>query len=61
MSDLLRKRKVFLAAIAASVNENINGVNFTASITTQSYSLLSAKPETLSRALLFIAPYTNEV
>ncbi|CAB0040639.1 unnamed protein product [Trichogramma brassicae] len=60
LMELVRKRKVFLGAMAITVGDNLPGVNFTAAVSTQTYGLLQAKPEILSRALLFVAPYTNE-
>ncbi|XP_023313506.1 ionotropic receptor 93a [Trichogramma pretiosum] len=60
LMELVRKRKVFLGAMAITVGDNLPGVNFTATVSTQTYGLMQAKPEILSRALLFVAPYTNE-
>ncbi|XP_023248636.1 ionotropic receptor 93a [Copidosoma floridanum] len=59
VAELVRSRKVFLAAVALTVGEKVHEVNFTASVADQTYALLSAKPKLLSRALLFAAPFTG--
>ncbi|XP_011501036.1 PREDICTED: glutamate receptor ionotropic, delta-1, partial [Ceratosolen solmsi marchali] len=58
--ELVRSKKVFIAALAASVIEHTRGINFTAYVAVQTYALLSARPKSLSRVFLFMAPYTSE-
>lgn len=59
--ELVRTKKVFLAASAFTVTENPPGVNYTAPVATQNYALLSARPKALSRVFLFTAPFTGQV
>ncbi|KAK1122819.1 hypothetical protein K0M31_009261 [Melipona bicolor] len=59
--DLVRERKVLLAACAVTVNEQEKStVNFTVPIFVQTYSFLTSRPRQLSRALLFASPFTEE-
>ncbi|XP_058800210.1 ionotropic receptor 93a [Phymastichus coffea] len=58
--ELVRDARVFLAAAAVTIGENTRNINYTYMIAQQTYSLLSAKPKLLSRALLFMAPFTSE-
>nr|XP_033341070.1 ionotropic receptor 93a-like [Megalopta genalis] len=59
--DLVRQKKVLLAACAYTVNEDgKNAFNFTVPIYVQTYSFLTARPKQLSRALLFASPFTGE-
>nr|XP_031847480.1 ionotropic receptor 93a-like [Nomia melanderi] len=59
--ELVREKKVLLAACAYTVNEYGKGaVNFTVPIYVQTYSFLTARPRQLSRALLFASPFTKE-
>nr|QBB73018.1 ionotropic receptor [Protaetia brevitarsis] len=56
---MIRSKQVFMAAFAYTItDENKAVVNFTIPITTQPYTLLTATPKELSRALLFISPFT---
>lgn len=60
--DLVRQKKVLLAACALTVNECGNTTfNYTVPIFVQTYSFLTAKPSQLSRVLLFASPFTKEV
>lgn len=60
--DMIRKKRVLLAACAYTVNDHGRGeINFTLPIFIQTYSFLTAKPGQLSRALLFTAPFAKEV
>lgn len=60
--ELVREKKVLLAACAYTVNEYGKGaINFTVPIYVQTYSFLTARPRQLSRALLFASPFTKEV
>ncbi|XP_012281340.1 ionotropic receptor 93a [Orussus abietinus] len=59
--ELVRTQKVLLAACAYTATENRKTtINFTVPISMQTYTLLSAKPKPLSRALLFTSPYATE-
>ncbi|CAD1474571.1 unnamed protein product, partial [Heterotrigona itama] len=59
--DLVREKKVLLAACAVTVNEHQKStVNFTVPIFVQTYSFLTSRPRQLSRALLFASPFTEE-
>ncbi|KAK9295911.1 hypothetical protein QLX08_009886 [Tetragonisca angustula] len=59
--DLVREKKVLLAACAVTVNEQEKStVNFTVPIFVQTYSFLTSRPRQLSRALLFASPFTEE-
>ncbi|XP_016772034.2 ionotropic receptor 93a isoform X5 [Apis mellifera] len=59
--DLVRQKKVLLAACALTVNECGNTTfNYTVPIFVQTYSFLTAKPSQLSRVLLFASPFTKE-
>ncbi|XP_076242368.1 ionotropic receptor 93a [Calliopsis andreniformis] len=59
--DLVREKKVLLAACAYTVNEYGKGaINFTVPIFVQTYSFLTSRPKQLSRALLFASPFTKE-
>ncbi|XP_020712212.2 ionotropic receptor 93a [Athalia rosae] len=59
--DLVRLKKVLLAACAATISESRKTVlNFTRPVSIQTYSLLTSRPRHLSRALLFMSPYTKE-
>lgn len=60
--DMIREKKVLLAACAYTVNDRgREAINFTLPIFIQTYSFLTAKPGQLSRALLFTAPFAKEV
>ncbi|XP_076295813.1 ionotropic receptor 93a [Lasioglossum baleicum] len=59
--ELVRQKKVLLAAVAYTVNEDgKNAINFTVPIYVQTYSFLTARPRQLSRALLFASPFTEQ-
>ncbi|XP_072742853.1 ionotropic receptor 93a isoform X1 [Anoplolepis gracilipes] len=59
--NMVTENKVFLAACAYTVNNRGKGdINFTLPIFMQTYSFLTAKPNQLSRALLFTAPFAKE-
>ncbi|XP_025158343.1 ionotropic receptor 93a-like [Harpegnathos saltator] len=59
--DMIHTKKVLLAACAYTVNDRGRGkINFTIPIFIQTYSFLTAKPNQLSRALLFTAPFAKE-
>ncbi|XP_076651173.1 ionotropic receptor 93a [Halictus rubicundus] len=59
--ELVRQKKVLLAACAYTVNEDSkNAINFTVPIYVQTYSFLTARPRQLSRALLFASPFTEQ-
>lgn len=54
--------QVFLAAGAFTVTEKRKAlVNFTVPISIQTTTLLSARPGEMSRALIFMAPFTYDV
>ncbi|KAJ8957248.1 hypothetical protein NQ318_007812 [Aromia moschata] len=59
--NMIRNKTVALAACAITVSEeNKQLVNFTSPITTQTYTFLVSRPKELSRALLFISPFTGD-
>lgn len=59
---MIRSKQAFMAAFAYTITEeNKAVVNFTIPITTQPYTILTARPKELSRALLFISPFTYSV
>ncbi|XP_022920713.2 ionotropic receptor 93a isoform X1 [Onthophagus taurus] len=58
--NLVRTRKVLMAASAFTISEKTKTlVNFTLPISTQTYTILAARPKELSRALLFMSPFTQ--
>lgn len=60
--DMVKNRRVAFGACAVTVTEELKHfINFTIPISTQTYSLLVARPKELSRALLFISPFTGDV
>lgn len=60
--DLVKNKSAALGACAFSItNEGKRFINFTAPISTQSYAFLVARPRELSRALLFMSPFTFNV
>ncbi|PSN38342.1 Ionotropic receptor 93a [Blattella germanica] len=59
--DLIRKKKVFLAVGAFTVTERRKTlVNFTIPISIEAATLLTSRPGEISRALIFIAPFTYD-
>ncbi|KAJ4451385.1 hypothetical protein ANN_02847, partial [Periplaneta americana] len=59
--EILRQKRVFLAAGAFTVTERRKElVNFTMPISIQASSLLTARPGEVSRALIFMAPFTYD-
>nr|CAH7714859.1 unnamed protein product [Callosobruchus chinensis] len=59
--NLVKNKTVAMGACALTVLEDVkNVVNYTIPVTTQSYSFLAARPRELSRALLFISPFTSD-
>nr|AVH87303.1 ionotropic receptor 15 [Holotrichia parallela] len=57
--QMVQNKLVFLAAAAYTITEQSKAmVNFTMPISTQTYSILAARPKELSRALLFMSPFT---
>ncbi|KAJ8961600.1 hypothetical protein NQ314_005917, partial [Rhamnusium bicolor] len=60
--DMIRNKTVALGAGAFTITEeNKEVINFTNAISTQTYTFLVARPKELSRALLFISPFTGDV
>lgn len=61
--EMLRKKSVALAACVFTISSGHEKVfmNFTVPISTQSYTFLVARPKELSRALLFMLPFTKDV
>ncbi|CAH1987367.1 unnamed protein product [Acanthoscelides obtectus] len=58
---LVQNKSVAMGACALTVLEAVkNSVNYTIPISTQTYSFLAARPRELSRALLFISPFTGD-
>ncbi|CAG9864021.1 unnamed protein product [Phyllotreta striolata] len=59
--DMIKNKTVALGACAVTVTEDLEKVvNFTVPITVLSYTFLVARPKELSRALLFISPFTMD-
>lgn len=60
--DMIRTKAVAMGACAFTVTEQEKiYVNFTEPISTQSYTFLVARPRELSRALLFMSPFSKDV
>lgn len=60
--DMIRNKSVAFGACAFTVTkENKQLINFTNPISIQTYTFLVARPKELSRALLFISPFTGNV
>lgn len=60
--DMIRTKTVAFAACAFTVTEQEKMyINFTEPVSTQSYTFLVARPRELSRALLFMSPFTKDV
>lgn len=54
--------QVLIGAAAFTVTEDRKkSLNFTTTIKTENYAFLVSRPKELSRALLFILPFTSEV
>ncbi|GLV41761.1 Ionotropic receptor 93a [Carabus blaptoides fortunei] len=61
IANLVMNNKVFMAACAFTINNRGKKIiNFTIPISIQSHTLLVARPRQLSRALLFISPFTYD-
>ncbi|CAH0552900.1 unnamed protein product [Brassicogethes aeneus] len=59
--SLIQNKTIALGACAFTITEESkNFINFTIPITTQTYTFLVARPRELSRALLFISPFTGD-
>lgn len=59
--DLVRSKSVFMGACGFTItDESKEIVNFTNPISTQTYTFLVARPRELSRALLFMSPFTHD-
>lgn len=59
---MIQNKEAFLAAYAYTITEESKSlVNFTIPISTQTYNLLAARPKELSRALLFMSPFSRGV
>ncbi|BET00329.1 Ligand-gated ion channel [Nesidiocoris tenuis] len=57
----LKSRKTFLGAVGFVITEDRKAqVNFTVPIAVETYAFLVARPQVLSRALLFVQPFTGE-
>lgn len=62
ISVMVRNKTVAFAACAFTINDkNKFYLNFTAPISTQVYTFLVARPRELSRALLFMSPFSGDV
>ncbi|XP_065210970.1 ionotropic receptor 93a-like isoform X2 [Planococcus citri] len=59
MSDLVQQKKVFLGGAAFPIDPKFKfSINYTTPIAIESYNILTAKAQPVSRALLFTAPFT---
>lgn len=60
--QMVKNKSVAFGACAITVMNMLKyQINYTIPISTQSYTLLVARPKELSRALLFISPFTEDV
>lgn len=60
--ELVKNRTVAFGACAVTITKFLKlYINYTIPISTQSYTLLVARPKELSRALLFVSPFTGDV
>lgn len=60
--ELVKNRTFAFGACAVTITNNLKKyINYTYPISSQSYTLLVARPKELSRALLFILPFTGDV
>lgn len=60
--DMVTTKTVAMAACGFTVTEKEKlYINFTVPVSTQSYTFLAARPRELSRALLFMSPFTKDV
>lgn len=60
--DMILNKSVALGACGFTITEeNKKHINFTIPISTETYTFLVARPRELSRALLFISPFTGDV
>ncbi|XP_044760958.1 ionotropic receptor 93a [Coccinella septempunctata] len=61
MIDMIANGTVALGAYGSTVTEKyLNKIDFTIPISTQPYTFLVARPKELSRALLFMAPFSGD-
>ncbi|XP_015840718.1 ionotropic receptor 93a isoform X1 [Tribolium castaneum] len=59
--DMIRNKSVAFGACAFTVTEESKRlINFTSPISTQTYTFLVSRPRELSRALLFMSPFTGD-
>ncbi|KAG5884877.1 hypothetical protein JTB14_025041 [Gonioctena quinquepunctata] len=59
--NVTRNKGVALGACAVTITDELKHlINFTKPISTQTYTFLVARPRELSRALLFISPFTGD-
>lgn len=62
MIAIVREKQVFMGAGAFIVTEDRKRlINFTVPIGIEPYTFLVARPQELSRALLFLSPFTGDV
>lgn len=63
LMKIVKSNRVLLGAAATTIDEKKKamGVNFTMPISVQPYSFLVSRPRELSRALLFMLPFTYDV
>lgn len=62
MAEAVRTKQAFLGAGAYIVTpERVRTVNFTIPVSVEPYTFLIARPRELSRALLFLSPFTTNV
>lgn len=60
--EMVKNRTVAFGACAVTITRNLKQhINYTIPISSQAYALLVARPKELSRALLFISPFTGDV
>ncbi|XP_054283701.1 uncharacterized protein LOC129000742 [Macrosteles quadrilineatus] len=59
--SFVKQKKIFLGACALTITENkASYVNFTDPVSIETYVFLVSRPKELSRALLFILPFTSD-
>nr|AFC91753.2 putative ionotropic receptor IR93a [Cydia pomonella] len=60
MMAVARKQAAFAAAAFTVLSDRNPGINYTIPVSTQSYAFIIARPRELSRAMLFLLPFTTD-
>lgn len=60
--NMIKTKSVAMAACGLTITENEKmDMNFTSAISTMTYTFLVSRPKELSRALLFMSPFSKDV